>query len=104
MKLQNIAVFNRIRNRVGMQILLKNIFRRLVRPLLTFKLYIASILLKNRRTRKAKKLSIRKELLNRLMILSKLRSMTLIENKHHPLITQRCQSLLVVTLVRTVQG
>ena len=96
METQHIFVVNGIGDSIGMQFFLKHIFCGFILGLLTSYLCIRSILLKDRRSRKAKQLRVGEELFNGLVVLAKLRTMTLVKDEHHPHIFYRKQTLLIV--------
>ena len=102
-KAKHIPVFYGVCNRVRVQLLLENIIGGFVLGLLSCRLYISCILLKNRCSRKPEQLSLRKELLDCLMVFSELRAMAFIEYENDPLVLQRQQTFLIVIPVIRVQ-
>ena len=72
MEAQHIAVFNRMGDGIGMQLLLKNILRGLVRRLLAFYLLVAGISIEDRSSRESEQLGIGEEFLDGLVVVTEL--------------------------------
>ena len=102
-KAQDVTILNRVGNRVGVELLLEDVLCGLVKRLISLSLLIRGVLFKNWCTSEPKQLSIGEELFNCSMVLAKLGAVTLVENKHDPLITQWLQPFLIFALVCAIQ-
>lgn len=103
MEAQHVAVFDGVGDGVGVQLLLEDVCRGLVAGLLALDLLIAGVLIEDGRTSEAEQLGVGEKLLDRLVVLAKLRAVAFVENEHHALVAQWLQALLVVALVATVE-
>ncbi|MPN39974.1 hypothetical protein SDC9_187509 [bioreactor metagenome] len=64
---------------------------------------IGRVFFKNRRPGKAEQLGVREKLLDRLVVVSELGTVALVEDKHHSFGTQRLQPFLVFSLIAAVE-
>ena len=68
MKLENVSIFNSMRDGIRMQLFLENIARSAVRSFLSIALQVVGIVFKNGRAGKAKKLGFWKKLFDGLVV------------------------------------
>ncbi len=94
MKAQHIMIFDGVRNGIGVQLPLEEVFCGFVGSLLTFDLLIDRVFLKDRCARKTKELCFGEEFLNCFVIVAKLRAVAFVKDKDHALIAQRFQLFL----------
>ena len=99
METQYVFIINGIGDSIGMQFFLKHIFCGLILRLFTSNLCVRSILFKDGRSSKAKQLRVWKELFNGLVVLTKLRTMAFVKDKHHTHISYRKQTFLIVSAI-----
>ena len=104
MEAQDIVVFNGVRNGVGVQLLLKNVFRGFPGGLLPFNLLISGIFRKDRRAGEAEELGVGKKLLDGFVVFAELGAVTFVKNENHALFAKWFQPFLVVAFAAAIEG
>ena len=104
MEAQDIVVFDGVRNGVGVQLLLKNVFRGFPGGLLPFNLLISGIFRKDRRAGEAEELGVGKKLLDGFVVFAELRTVAFVKDEDHALFAKWFQPFLVVAFVAAVEG
>jgi hypothetical protein len=101
---QDIVVFDGVGDGVGVQLLLEDLFRGFPGSLLPFNLLITGVFWKDGGAGKAGELGLREKILDRLVVLAKLRAVAFVKDKDNAFVAQRFQTLLEVALVAAIEG
>lgn len=91
---EDVSIFDRVRNRVGVKLFLKEILGGSKSGDVTLDLLHCGIVLEDRGTREAEELGVRKKLLDSPVVLTELRAVALVEDEDHPLVAQLFKPLL----------
>ena len=95
MEAQNVAVFDGVGDGIGVELLLEEVFRGLIRGLLIFDLLVAGVLLKDGRAGETEELGLREEFFDGLMVVAELGAVAFVEDEDDALVSQRLQLLFV---------
>ena len=91
---EDVPILDRVGNRIGVELLLKEILGSQKRGDVTLNLLGGRVFLEDRRASEAKELGVGKELLDGFVVLAELRAMTFVKDEHHSLIAERLKPLL----------
>ena len=94
MEAEDVPILDRVGNRIGVELLLKEILGSQKRGDVTLDLLGGRVFLEDRGASEAEELGVGKKLLDRFVVLAELRAMTLIEDEHHSLIAELLKPLL----------
>lgn len=93
---KNVPILDGVRDGVLVQFLLKQVLGGLEGLDIAFDPLVAGVILKDRRAGEAKELGVGEEILDRLVIIAKLRAMALVEDEYDALVAEWFQPLTVI--------
>ena len=103
-ELQDVLVFDGVGDRVGVQLFLEHVFGGDIGGLLALDFHLAGVVAEDRRAGEAEELRVREKILDRLVVVAKLRAVAFVEDEDDALVAQRFQAFLVFALVGAVEG
>jgi len=105
MEAQDVAVFNGVGDGVLVQAALEQIIGGVPAALFLFlpSLFLAGVVVKNRRAGKAEQLCVGEKCLDGLVVVAKLRAVAFVKDKHHALLAQRFQAFGMVVFAGGIQ-